>query len=138
MISIFTVYSDICKISAPAHWQIRRFKDIITSSRSGIWGDEEKGDANDIVCYRVADFDYSNLCLKFDNITYRNVLPEQANEKLLSKGDLLLEFIIEGIKSAGYPTVTPVIITNSDDYANIEPTSSLSVNALDKIIDVKK
>ena len=47
MISIFTVYSDICKISAPAHWQIRRFKDIITSSRSGIWGDEEKGDAND-------------------------------------------------------------------------------------------
>ena len=64
MISIFTVYSDICKISAPAHWQIRRFKDIITSSRSGIWGDEEKGDANDIVCYRVADFDYSNLCLK--------------------------------------------------------------------------
>ena len=91
MISIFTVYSDICKISAPAHWQIRRFKDIITSSRSGIWGDEEKGDANDIVCYRVADFDYSNLCLKFDNITYRNVLPEQANEKLLSKGDLLLE-----------------------------------------------
>jgi type I restriction modification DNA specificity domain protein len=91
MISIFTIYSDICKISAPAHWQIRRFKDIITSSRSGIWGDEEKGDANDIVCYRVADFDYSNLCLKFDNITYRNVLPEQANEKLLSKGDLLLE-----------------------------------------------
>ena len=45
MISIFTVYSDICKKSAPAHWQIRRFKDIITSSRSGIWGDEEKGDA---------------------------------------------------------------------------------------------
>lgn len=91
MISIFTVYSDICKKSAPAHWQIRRFKDIITSSRSGIWGDEEKGDTNDIVCYRVADFDYSNLCLKFDNITYRNVLPEQANEKLLSEGDLLLE-----------------------------------------------
>lgn len=91
MISIFTVYSDICKLSAPVYWQIRRFKDIITSSRSGIWGDEEKGDANDIVCYRVADFDYSNLSLKFDNITYRNVLPEQVNEKLLSEGDLLLE-----------------------------------------------
>ena len=56
----------------------------------------------------------------------------------IKKGDLLLEFNIEGIKSAGYPTVTPVIITNSDDYANIEPTSSLSVNALDKLIDVKK
>ena len=113
MISIFTIYSDICKISAPAHWQIRRFKDIITSSRSGIWGDEEKGDANDIVCYRVADFDYSNLCLKFDNITYRNVLPEQANEKLLSKGDLLLEKSGGGEKMP----VGRVVLVNSPQRA---------------------
>lgn len=113
MISIFTVYSDICKKSAPAHWQIRRFKDIITSSRSGIWGDEEKGDANDIVCYRVADFDYSNLCLKFDNITYRNVLPEQANEKLLSEGDLLLEKSGGGEKMP----VGRVVLVNSPQRA---------------------
>lgn len=113
MISIFTVYSDICKLSAPVHWQIRRFKDIITSSRSGIWGDEEKGDANDIVCYRVADFDYSNLCLKFDNITYRNVLPEQANEKLLSEGDLLLEKSGGGEKMP----VGRVVIVNSPQRA---------------------
>lgn len=113
MISIFTVYSDICKLSAPVHWQIRRFKDIITSSRSGIWGDEEKGDANDIVCYRVADFDYSNLCLKFDNITYRNVLPEQANEKLLSEGDLLLEKSGGGEKMP----VGRVVLVNSPQRA---------------------
>lgn len=113
MISIFTVYSDICKKSVPAHWQIRRFKDIITSSRSGIWGDEEKGDANDIVCYRVADFDYSNLCLKFDNITYRNVLPEQANEKLLSEGDLLLEKSGGGEKMP----VGRVVLVNSPQRA---------------------
>ena len=113
MISIFTVYSDICKKSAPAHWQIRRFKDIITSSLSGIWGDEEKGDPNDIVCYRVADFDYSNLCLKFDNITYRNVLPEQANEKLLSEGDLLLEKSGGGEKMP----VGRVVLVNSPQRA---------------------
>ncbi len=113
MISIFTVYSDICKKSAPAHWQIRRFKDIITSSRSGIWGDEEKGDTNDIVCYRVADFDYSNLCLKFDNITYRNVLPEQANEKLLAEGDLLLEKSGGGEKMP----VGRVVLVNSPQRA---------------------
>lgn len=113
MISIFTVYSDICKKSVPAHWQIRRFKDIITLSRSGIWGDEEKGDANDIVCYRVADFDYSNLCLKFDNITYRNVLPEQANEKLLSEGDLLLEKSGGGEKMP----VGRVVLVNSPQRA---------------------
>lgn len=113
MISIFTVYSDICKLSAPAHWQFRRLKDIITSSRSGIWGDEEKGDSNDIVCYRVADFDYSNLCLKFDNITYRNVLPEQANEKLLSEGDLLLEKSGGGEKMP----VGRVVLVNSPQRA---------------------
>ena len=113
MISIFTVYSDICKLSAPVYWQIRRFKDIITSSRSGIWGDEEKGDANDIVCYRVADFDYSNLSLKFDNITYRNVLPEQVNEKLLSEGDLLLEKSGGGEKMP----VGRVVLVNSPQRA---------------------
>ena len=113
MISIFTVYSDICKLSAPTHWQFRRLKDIITSSRSGIWGDEEKGDSNDIVCYRVADFDYSNLCLKFDNITYRNVLPEQANEKLLSEGDLLLEKSGGGEKMP----VGRVVLVNSPQRA---------------------
>lgn len=113
MISIFTVYSDICKLSAPVHWQIRRFKDITTSSRSGTWGDEEKGDANDIVCYRVADFDYSNLSLKFDNITYRNVLPEQVNEKLLSEGDLLLEKSGGGEKMP----VGRVVLVNSPQRA---------------------
>ncbi|WP_295296940.1 PTS transporter subunit IIABC [uncultured Brachyspira sp.] len=56
----------------------------------------------------------------------------------IKKGDLLLEFNIEGIKTIGYSTVTPIIITNSDDYENIEPTSSANVNALDKLIDVKK
>ncbi len=91
MTSIITLYSDLCKLFAPAHWKVCRFKDVIISSRSGIWGEDEKSDHNDIVCYRVADFDYSDLCLKFDNITFRNISPEQVGEKILSEGDLLLE-----------------------------------------------
>ncbi|MBR1740500.1 MAG: PTS glucose transporter subunit IIA, partial [Lachnospiraceae bacterium] len=35
------------------------------------------------------------------------------------KGDLLLEFDMDGIKNAGYNLTTPVIITNSDDYENL-------------------
>lgn len=91
MSSIFTIYSNMCKLSAPAHWRLCRLKDIIKSSRSGIWGNDEQGDSNDIVCYRIADFDYPNLCLKFDSITIRNIASEYIEEKSLSKGDLLLE-----------------------------------------------
>ncbi|WP_025680332.1 beta-glucoside-specific PTS transporter subunit IIABC [Paenibacillus massiliensis] len=38
-------------------------------------------------------------------------------------GDLLLEFDLEQIKAAGYHTVTPVIITNSADYAEVKPAA---------------
>ena len=55
----------------------------------------------------------------------------------VKKGDLLLEFDIEKIKGEGYPTVTPVIVTNSDDYSDITLTDSSSVNVGDNLIDVK-
>ena len=35
-------------------------------------------------------------------------------------GDLLLEFDIAAIEKEGYKTITPVIVTNSDDYAQVE------------------
>ncbi|HDN2450476.1 TPA: PTS transporter subunit EIIC, partial [Clostridioides difficile] len=35
-------------------------------------------------------------------------------------GDLLVEFDIEKIKEAGYPIVTPIIITNTDSYEDVE------------------
>ena len=125
MISIFTIYSDLCKLSMPVHWRIYRLKDIITSSRSGIWGDEEKRDSNDVVCYRVADFDYFNLCLKFNDITYRNILPEQVNEKLLSEGDLLLEKSGGGEKT---PVGRVVFVNSSQKAVCSNFIQALSVN----------
>ena len=56
----------------------------------------------------------------------------------IKKGDLLLEFNIEKIRGAGYPTLTPVIVTNSDDYSEVGITSASSVNAGDDLLDVKK
>ncbi len=38
-------------------------------------------------------------------------------------GDLLLEFDVEQIRAEGYPTITPVIITNSSEYTEILPIS---------------
>jgi beta-glucoside PTS system EIICBA component len=37
----------------------------------------------------------------------------------VKKGDLLLTFDIEKIKSSGYPTITPIIVTNSSDYLDV-------------------
>ena len=44
----------------------------------------------------------------------------QAGDQV-RQGDLLIEFDLEQIKNAGYDVVTPVIITNSDEFAEIVP-----------------
>lgn len=37
-----------------------------------------------------------------------------------SKGQLLLEFDMEQIKAAGYPTITPVLVTNEDEVGEVK------------------
>lgn len=44
-----------------------------------------------------------------------------AENDKVKKGDLLLSFDIPSIKKAGYQLVTPVLVTNPDDYKDIEP-----------------
>ncbi|MBQ7534997.1 MAG: PTS transporter subunit EIIC [Stomatobaculum sp.] len=39
----------------------------------------------------------------------------------VKKGDKLITFDMEGIKAAGYKLTTPMLITNTDDYASIKP-----------------
>lgn len=52
----------------------------------------------------------------------------------IRKGDLLLEFDLQAIAAEGFDTVTPVIVTNSDDYADIIPTVGKQVKVQDAII----
>ncbi|MDB0796428.1 restriction endonuclease subunit S [Phocaeicola vulgatus] len=85
----------------PSHWIHFRIKFCLSRSVAGIWGDDEKGNKDDIVCFRVADFDYSKGCLTFDKLTIRNVSAAQLLNRLLHDGDLLIE------KSGG-GDVTPV------------------------------
>ena len=40
--------------------------------------------------------------------------------ELVNKGDLLLEFDMEAVSAAGYDTITPIVICNSDDYKTIK------------------
>lgn len=53
-------------------------------------------------------------------------------------GDLLIEADLEQIRSEGYDIITPIIICNSDDFAEILPEADRDVVQGDTIIVLKK
>ncbi len=111
----------------PEHWKKSRIKNHISRSAAGVWGDDEKGNKNDIICFRIADFNYGERCLSFDKITIRNIDPKQLEGRYLSKGDLLIE------KSGGGETtpVGRVVYCNFDGkatYTNFIHSITLSDN----------
>ena len=56
----------------------------------------------------------------------------------VKEGDLLLEFDIKEIEKEGYPTVTPVIITNSDSYHQSLLAVDMDVDNGKPIINLKE
>lgn len=75
----------------PTQWKRSRLKFLFSHSNAGVWGEEEKGDENDIACFRVADFDYQKGYLGFDKLTMRNIAAKELEGRLLSQGSLLIE-----------------------------------------------
>ena len=75
----------------PEHWKFHRMKPLIVSSTNGVWGDDPKEDGNDLVCIRVADFDYEHFQVSHKNITFRDIPINQQGSRLLKKNDLLIE-----------------------------------------------
>ncbi len=75
----------------PTQWKRFRLKFLFSHSNAGVWGEEEKGDENDIACFRVADFDYQKGYLGFDKLTMRNITAKELEGRLLSQGSLLIE-----------------------------------------------
>ena len=53
-------------------------------------------------------------------------------------GDLLLEFDIAAIEKEGYKTITPVIVTNSDDYAEVERMIGTVAACKDTLMKLKR
>ena len=58
--------------------------------------------------------------------------------QVVRKGDLLVEFEIENIKKEGLDITTPMVITNSDNYEDVEATSPQIVDFSDVIVRIKK
>lgn len=55
----------------------------------------------------------------------------------VNKGDLLITFDMDKIKTAGYQLTTPIIVCNTDDYISIELVHTGNVDIGEKIIEVK-
>ena len=60
------------------------------------------------------------------------------NGQKVKKGDLLFIADLEAIKAAGLPTITPVLICNSDDYPTFNVTTGKAVTNADVVIHAEK
>ena len=49
-----------------------------------------------------------------------------------------MEFDTKKIKEEGYSVITPIVITNFENYGAIEETSADSINAGDTLINIKE
>ncbi len=65
-----------------------------------------------------------------------NIIASEGQK--VKAGDLLIEADLEQIRSEGYDIITPIIICNSDDFAEILPEADRDVVQGDTIIVLKK
>lgn len=71
----------------PENWHEHRIKFLCSKPVTGQWGEDSKGNKNDIVCIRIADF--NKLELITEGHTIRNIIPN--DRLLLRENDLLIE-----------------------------------------------
>ena len=71
------------------------------------------------------------------NLEGKYFTPKKAAGDVVKKGDVLIEFDIEKIKAAGYDVTTPVIVSNTDQYAEVEKTATGEVTKESNLIKVQ-
>ncbi|MDO5294031.1 MAG: glucose PTS transporter subunit IIA [bacterium] len=59
------------------------------------------------------------------------------NNQKVRKGELIANVDLEGIKQEGYRTITPIIVTNTDDYEEINIVKVGSVKAGEEVLNIK-
>lgn len=109
----------------PLSWQSIPIKRIVSARDGGSWGEEINIDDENIICMRIADFDFPNGKFKLlteDNYTVRSYNSRLANKLLLNRGDILVEKSGGGEKT---PVGRSVIFTL--------PYKALFANFMDRI-----
>ncbi len=59
-----------------------------------------------------------------------------AQDDEVKAGQPLVEFDMDAIKAAGYDVVTPVVVTNADQFEEIQTVADGSVNPMDALLQV--
>lgn len=75
----------------PSHWNLSSLKRCVDGCTNGIWGSEPEESSDNTVVLRVADFDRDKLEISEEKLTLRNISPKERENRLLRKGDLLIE-----------------------------------------------
>ncbi|EHQ34731.1 restriction endonuclease subunit S [Methanoplanus limicola] len=76
----------------PEDWNVFTLKRVFSERNGGAWGEEAKGNDGDLICIRVADFNFSNLKISIKNEYTKRNYPKNIIDKLLLKpGDILIE-----------------------------------------------
>ena len=60
------------------------------------------------------------------------------NGQKVKKGDVLMIADLAAIEAAGLPTITPVLICNTDDYTTFNTTTGKAVTNADVVIELGK
>ena len=78
-----------------------------------------------------------NRYKKLTKAAAKKVKEEEKNGDHVKAGDLLADVDLDGIRSEGYRTVTPVIVTNSDAFEHISMEEKQKVTCQDVILEIK-
>lgn len=97
----------------PSHWNLFSLKRAVDGCTNGFWGSEPDG-SNDLCVLRVADFNRHNFTVGLDKLTYRSVSQKEAENRLLKKGDLLLEK-----SGGGEKTLVGCVVQFNEDFQAI-------------------
>lgn len=68
------------------------------------------------------------------NLNGKYFTDKKSQGDKVKTGDVILEFDIEGIRSEGYNVVTPVIVTNSDNYLDVVAYDKDRININESIL----
>lgn len=72
------------------------------------------------------------------NLDGRGYTSHVEKGQKVSAGDLLVEFDIATINDAGYDTITPVIVTNTDNFTDVLTTTEPVVARNDYLFTIVK
>ena len=72
----------------------------------------------------TATFVVSHIGMDTVELDGKHFTANVEQEQEVKAGDALISFDIEAIKAAGYSVVTPIVVTNHDDFKQVANESS--------------